>query len=278
MPRMGLWLVVGLVSGGCGARSGLEVLPPCEVEGDRQSCETICGSGVEYCVAGHWQGCDAPRPLDRIVLEGTVRDFRDSHPDFESFIAFDPDLGIVADELGADGKPVYAGSPATDTTSGRSNFDQWYRDVDGVNAATAHNITLTRVSRGDPLYRLNDPSFFPIDDRLFGNEGRDHNFHFTFEVQTEFRFVGGETFRFRGDDDLWFFVNDHLALDLGGVHPTAAATVSLDDIADQLEIEPGGIYPIAFFFAERHTDGSSFRIETTIAEFRSCPAGPAEPR
>lgn len=44
-------------------------------------------------------------------LTGTIRDFKIDHPDFEYTIDTDP--GIVQDDLGADGKPVYAGSPAT---------------------------------------------------------------------------------------------------------------------------------------------------------------------
>ncbi len=29
------------------------------------------------------------------------------------------------------------------------------------------------------MYRYSDTTFFPIDNKPFGNEGRDHNFHFT---------------------------------------------------------------------------------------------------
>jgi fibro-slime domain-containing protein len=31
------------------------------------------------------------------------------------------------------------------------------------------------------------------------------------------------------------------------------------------------VYPLALFFAERHTSSSTFRIDTTIAEFNVCP-------
>ncbi|MBW2455262.1 MAG: fibro-slime domain-containing protein, partial [Deltaproteobacteria bacterium] len=74
-------------------------------------------------------------------LHGTIRDFQQAHPDFEYVIQ--DDLGIVEEDLGPDGKPVYAGNPTTPTTTGQENFDQWYRDVDGVNIAIPLAIPLT---------------------------------------------------------------------------------------------------------------------------------------
>ena len=66
-----------------------------------------------------------------VAVEGVVRDFRSTHPDFEGTTA--EDAGVVAERLGEDDKPVYAGTPSTPTTSGRENFDTWYRNVPGVN-------------------------------------------------------------------------------------------------------------------------------------------------
>jgi hypothetical protein len=64
-------------------------------------------------------------------LVATLRDFKDDHPDMEKAIA---DLrGIVKVDLGAGGKPVYAQPGPTAVTAGQASFDQWYRDVYGVN-------------------------------------------------------------------------------------------------------------------------------------------------
>jgi len=199
-------------------------------------------------------------------LTGTVRDFKIDHPDFEFTIASDP--GIVQTDLGADGKPVYAGQSGNPTTTGKAAFDQWFNDVSGVNQKTLLPIQLTKGAGN--VYTYTNSAFFPIDGQLWGNEGNPHNFHFTFELHTKFVYLGGEVFKFTGDDDLWVFVNKKLAIDLGGVHGAMDGQVDLDAKAGELGIQKGQPYPLDFFFAERHTSESNFRIDTTIASFVDC--------
>lgn len=226
--------------------------------------------GSERCEDGQWGPCDAPRPFPP-TLTATIRDFRDSHPDFErTDVSGSLELGIVARRLGDDGKPVYVGGEERSTTD-RASFDQWYRDVPGVNWTTTIELPL-RVSPQDPrLWVYEDRDFFPIDGQLFGNEGRPHNFHFTLEAVAEFEYIGGEIFRFTGDDDVWVFVNGVLVIDLGGLHSSLSAEVALDEAAGELGIAPGGVYPLHIFFAERKTVASNFVIETSIAAEAECP-------
>ena len=197
------------------------------------------------------------------LLPVTIRDFHASHPDFESYIGSDP--GIVEVDLGVDKKPVYAGQAGNPSTTGKDNFDQWYRDVPGVNVAIPSTLQLVETMPG--IWVFDDQAFFPIDGQGFGNEGNAHNYHFTLELHTKFTYLGGEQFTFRGDDDVFVFMNGKLAIDLGGVHPPQMATIDLDAQAASLGLVVGNTYDLDLFFAERHTVQSSFRIETTIACF-----------
>lgn len=218
------------------------------------------GVGTSSGMGGMAQNCGS-------TLEAVVRDFQVSHPDFEAFLG--DDLGIVQPDLGADGKPVYAGNPTTPTTTGKDNFDQWYRNVPGVNIAIPIQIELKPVGGG--VYTYDNSAFFPIDGQGFGDEGNVHNYHFTLEMHTEFEYKGGEVFTFTGDDDLFTYINKKLAINLGGVHGAESQTVDLDAMAGQLGIVKGNKYTLDFFFAERHTSESNFRIDTTIGCFTPVP-------
>jgi fibro-slime domain-containing protein len=226
------------------------------------------------------------------TVVGIVRDFKGKnepggHPDFEAYTGDGVSPGLVADAIGSDNKPVYTGRcempnppqgpcPFGQETSSKMAFDQWYRITPGVNLSFL--VYLVFASNGT-IASLDSQLFFPLDNAGFGNSGtgedhNPHNFGFTTELHTKFKYGGGEVFSFTGDDDLWVFINGKLAIDLGGLHEARMAMVDLDASAAKLGISKGNVYGFDLFHAERHTIGSHFHADTTLT-FVDCGDIPA---
>ena len=77
---------------------------------------------------------------------------------------------------------------------------------------------------------------------------------------TLFTYKGGEYFNFRGDDDVFVFIDHQLVINLGGIHDPELAQVNVDTLGLTL----GQTYPLDFFSAERHVVGSNILFETTL--------------
>ena len=195
---------------------------------------------------------------------------------------------LVKPTLDADGKPVMDGRctqagvtaavsvrPAADDAA---NFDQWYRDTAGVNIAVAGRAAARAAGRrlvrlrfrataastrsttraGSAADAREDVALADADDQ---RRARSHNFGFTTEIHYFFQYRGGETLTFSGDDDVWIFVNRRLALDLGGLHRRTERTLSVDQSAAALGLTVGGLYEIALFHAERHSDAVELQAD-----------------
>jgi fibro-slime domain-containing protein len=217
-----------------------------------------------------------------IQLTGVIRDFKVSHPDMEYPTKnFGVRTGLVKPTLGDDGKPVL--NTAIDYTKGMiagpESFNQWFRDVPDVNIAIPYTITLQKSDPQRPhlyIFAVEKPHyFFPIDGLGWNDKAKDangnwRNFYFTYEIHTEFTFSPRSershdlVFTFTGDDDVWVFINGKLAVDIGGVHGQTTKSVNLDQNKTALGLVEGNTYKLDFFFAERHTTESNFRIETTM--------------
>ena len=104
---------------------------------------------------------------DKIIINAIIRDFQADHPDFEvdAFMK-GMEKGIVKATLGPDNKPVYNERPNPLGTSGKTNFDHWYRDVPEVNRRIEYPLELTLVNQKEGIYKFKSDEFFPIDDPL----------------------------------------------------------------------------------------------------------------
>jgi fibro-slime domain-containing protein len=226
------------------------------------------------------------------------------HPDFEHINQ--GESGLVGDvctptnhglttntcgTLNAQGKPqLLKVNPVT--VQSPASFASWYLSDPTINKTIPGSLTLARQGVTGATYAFDSAAFFPLDGNPlgFGNyETWPHDFGFTTEIDYFFQYGGGETLTFRGDDDVWVFVNRKLAVDIGGVHSaewgrvilgdeTSSCTVgaagslnpctptTLNTNADsRFDLVKGGIYQISLFNAERHTTQSNFHL--TLSNF-----------
>jgi fibro-slime domain-containing protein len=227
-------------------------------------------------------------PPPKLQIPMIARDFQDyspnstpptGHPDFGHYCCDDSlqkGKGVVRSTLDTSRRPVWAG-PTQDPLAeadakqllftGKKEFDQWYRDVSGVNMTYYETLTLLQNATSTTTYAMNsdtdDPffdrcGFFPLDDPNqpkidqntkqpityteslypgrtcyayeglgFGSGWANHNYSFTTELRYWFQYQGTEKLKFTGDD-VWVFINGTMAIEMPGTHNRAVGTVILD--------------------------------------------------
>ena len=229
---------------------------------------------------------------DTIWMPVTFYDFHSdgSNPEFEQPNDGGVHTGMVADTLDNSRKPMLGPVPYRNyeiakwyrpwqpgdftipnyviTAGGGNNATIQYTGMVTVNYDTAFkNVviqdSLPFVHIGNGIYQYNNPNFFLLDGRGFGNEGLPHNYSFTMELHSAFTYEKGLVFNFAGDDDVWAFINGHLAMDLGGVHQTANGALNLDN-NNPTGMQVGHKYNFDLFYAERHTVASDIKITTNL--------------
>ena len=94
-----------------------------------------------------------------------------------------------------------------------------------------------------------------------------HNYSYAMAVSATFKYVKGQYFEFRGDDDVWVYINNRLVVDIGGIHEKVEGAVNLDTIGQNepsMALKEGREYPFHIFYAERNATGSNFKMRTSI--------------
>jgi len=194
------------------------------------------------------------------------------HPDFNSWNC-GLTTGLVQSTL-VNRKPVY-GPNGSQCIAGPAAFASWFKSVPGINVPVRGTLTLSDIGGG--VHQYTNPAFYPLDGKGFNTTGDQsdqdcsdgvtpHNFaftmqaHWTGEVTSTSQYIS-----ITADDDTWLFVNNHLIVDLGGVHGASTGSYTFS-IPNMVAIGISLNQPVAFdlFHAERHTCASTFTLTTTL--------------
>ena len=206
-----------------------------------------------------------------------------------------PMLGMVDTQLGPNGVPVPA-TPFPERCEITDHLAYWFLpeslavDAQGnkLTNMTCRDLYISMDSAGfwlaeiskDAISKGNEANrggMFLLDDFQYlddaktvpnpyydqltgGSDNKRHNFGFTMKIQATFEYIPGQYFDFKGDDDVWVFINNRLVVDIGGQHAQVSGAVNLDTLG----LTPGETYPFHIFYAERHTSSSNFRMHTSI--------------
>jgi fibro-slime domain-containing protein len=151
-----------------------------------------------------------------------------------------------------DGTPLWFPVDGETTITPKSEFE-------GAKIPPMYETGDDKNEKGTWPYDVIDPNKDSPNDKA---RAVPHNFSFTTEVRYWFRYETGKTYQleFLGGDDLWVFVNNRLAVDMGGIHMGVLGSVDLVAKAASLGLKPGNVYEIAVFHAERGADTSSLKI------------------
>ena len=98
-----------------------------------------------------------------------------------------------------------------------------------------------------------------------GKQNGGRNLHFCTESHANFRFRKGLKFSISGNDDIWVFVDNKLAIDIGGTHLAAPGYIDMDKFLPNAEI--GKYYDIDIYTCNRRSTSSDLKINANFTFF-----------
>ena len=243
---------------------------------------------------------------DTVYLPVTIYDHKSAAPKTTAYVEFNMDeknedptkiTNCVENLLGSDGVPKFKKHPSLN--NGCPNccwynqyMDEWFKsNARSVypNAKLPPNMiiqkTLPFVHEGNGIYLHTDKAFFPIDKEGLvqanlenplsdnGKPPRLHNYGFTLHMKRSFLYENASmdtlTFTFKGDDDVYVFLNGVLVLELGGIHEAQTESFTLAQAKTKLAnagrpLALNDSVTLDFFFAERKVYGSELTISTNL--------------
>ena len=144
-----------------------------------------------------------------------------------------------------------------------NNNYAWYNPAENNIRLYEHTYTQCRTQNNHTAGKFNSKpiGFFPFHDYnsqedLWVNQNHNLNHHLGLSMELTFALPSGKvtkdgkpiTFEFTGDDDMWVFVDDDLALDMGGIHQPIYGNI---DFTNDDRFEAGREYTLRVFYLER---------------------------
>ena len=96
-------------------------------------------------------------------------------------------------------------------------------------------------------------------------EKETRNHHVCTESHASFRYKKGLKFSITGNDDIWVFIDNKLAIDIGGTHLAAPGHVDMDSFLPNAKI--GQNYDIDIFTCNRRAPSSDLKINANFTFF-----------